>query len=134
MLSKLFQLNTYFKVACTGESFYASPTLDFVSDYKLRGAPKKLVGQQFALRWPLISKIEDNYAQIKGIDVFYKDFDEIDECELGTHECVQEAICQNKLDGYSCKCPTGKAGDGLKDGNKCEWVNFIFYKNFLLKI
>ena len=42
---------------------------------------------------------------------------DIDECKLGSHNCVKNAICVN-LDGrFSCKCRYGFWGDATK---KCE--------------
>ena len=36
---------------------------------------------------------------------------DIDECETGTHECDENASCENVLGNYTCHCNTGKIQD-----------------------
>merc|ERR1711976_128142 len=41
--------------------------------------------------------------------------DPINECKLGTHQCSENAACENLRDGdYRCTCDDGYAGDGYK--------------------
>ncbi|KAI3689220.1 hypothetical protein L2E82_47173 [Cichorium intybus] len=46
---------------------------------------------------------------------------DIDECELAQHDCKYD--CINTNGSYNCSCPSGKRGDGRKDGNGCS--NYI---------
>ncbi|MED6225897.1 hypothetical protein PIB30_098022, partial [Stylosanthes scabra] len=45
---------------------------------------------------------------------------DIDECQIGTHDCVNGTTCVNDPPGsYTCKCRKGR-GDGRKNGTKCQ--------------
>ena len=37
---------------------------------------------------------------------------DLDECDLGTHDCLDTATCLNKIGGWSCFCNDGFEGDG----------------------
>ena len=37
---------------------------------------------------------------------------EVNECEVGTHDCSKNADCIDLLDGYDCQCRTGFSGNG----------------------
>lgn len=37
---------------------------------------------------------------------------DIDECNLGTHDCAVDAMCTDSNGSYTCTCNTGYAGDG----------------------
>ena len=37
---------------------------------------------------------------------------DIDECECGTHDCDENAICTNTIGSYDCTCREGYIGDG----------------------
>lgn len=39
---------------------------------------------------------------------------DIDECEIGAHNCDMHASCINVPGSFKCKCRTGWLGDGLK--------------------
>uniref|UniRef100_A0A158RCP8 VWFA domain-containing protein n=1 Tax=Thelazia callipaeda TaxID=103827 RepID=A0A158RCP8_THECL len=51
----------------------------------------------------------------------------VDECALGTHECDENAKCEDTLDGYKCHCKPGWIDDGeslqLKPGRACKKAN-----------
>ena len=34
-------------------------------------------------------------------------FSDIDECAIGTHDCVENSSCENEEGGYSCECHEG---------------------------
>ena len=34
-------------------------------------------------------------------------FSDIDECAIGTHECVENSSCENEEGGYRCECHEG---------------------------
>ena len=36
----------------------------------------------------------------------------MDECEIGTDECVDDADCVNTEGSYTCTCSSGYVGDG----------------------
>ena len=38
---------------------------------------------------------------------------DINECELGVHDCFQDAICINKIGSFECECLPGFSGDGM---------------------
>ena len=40
---------------------------------------------------------------------------DIDECELGTHDCLQHSVCKNTKGSYHCQCAKGYFGDGKVD-------------------
>ena len=37
----------------------------------------------------------------------------MDECGEGTHDCHEEATCNNTMGGYSCTCNKGYEGNGV---------------------
>jgi hypothetical protein len=39
-------------------------------------------------------------------------FPDIDECYLGTFDCIPEAMCENTVGSYMCACLPGYAGNG----------------------
>eukprot|EP01095_Lingulamoeba_sp_RSL-Kostka_P016110 TRINITY_DN7732_c0_g3_i2.p1 TRINITY_DN7732_c0_g3~~TRINITY_DN7732_c0_g3_i2.p1 ORF type:complete len:1803 (+),score=627.84 TRINITY_DN7732_c0_g3_i2:208-5616(+) len=50
--------------------------------------------------------------------VYYTECVDIDECELGLHDCHQYANCYNTEGSYECECYNSHSGDGV---NSCEW-------------
>ncbi|CAH1237975.1 FBN3 [Branchiostoma lanceolatum] len=50
---------------------------------------------------------------------------DIEECELGSHDCDPVAICTNTLGGYTCECPAGYDGNGThcEDVDECATSN-----------
>ena len=38
---------------------------------------------------------------------------DIDECEVGTDSCGENAECTNTDGNYTCSCTTGYTGDGM---------------------
>jgi hypothetical protein len=60
---------------------------------------------------------------------------DLDECAVGAHECVEVATCSNLVGSYNCTCPSDLFGDGFREsagGSGClrvkrsaardEWV------------
>lgn len=48
----------------------------------------------------------------------YTDLD-IDECDEGSAQCVNESTCVNTRGSYNCVCQEGYSGDGRQDGYGC---------------
>ncbi|XP_042516940.1 wall-associated receptor kinase 2-like isoform X2 [Macadamia integrifolia] len=44
---------------------------------------------------------------------------DVDECK-GSHNCSENAKCNNYLGGYNCYCPKHFNGDGWNNGTKCK--------------
>ncbi|XP_053675074.1 multiple epidermal growth factor-like domains protein 8 [Anopheles nili] len=44
----------------------------------------------------------------------YAQCPDVDECELGLHDCHEQADCSNTHGSYSCKCRKGFVGDGVR--------------------
>ena len=45
----------------------------------------------------------------------------MDECELGTDNCVENMECVNTQGGFDCVCATGYAGENCPH---CEFIYF----------
>ena len=43
---------------------------------------------------------------------------DIDECQLGTHDCSPNAYCTDTVGSYSCSCSDGYHGDGINCTSK----------------
>merc|ERR1711976_385607 len=43
-----------------------------------------------------------------------------DECDLGTHNCSDNAMCVNTDAGYNCTCNTYFEGDGFTCTHQCD--------------
>ena len=43
---------------------------------------------------------------------------DIDECELGSAMCHQNASCENTVGGYLCSCAVGLTGNGFNCSGK----------------
>lgn len=41
-------------------------------------------------------------------------FTDINECEIGAHNCDRHAICTNTAGSFKCSCSPGWIGDGIK--------------------
>ncbi|PSN57394.1 Multiple epidermal growth factor-like domains protein 8 [Blattella germanica] len=44
----------------------------------------------------------------------YAQCPDVDECDLGLHDCHEEAVCTNTHGSYSCQCKRGYIGDGKR--------------------
>src|SRR5690606_9691938 len=44
---------------------------------------------------------------------------DIDECDLGTHDCDEHATCTNTEGSFECTCETGYSGDGKTCTSQC---------------
>lgn len=53
---------------------------------------------------------------------------DVDECEIGAHNCDVHASCVNVPGSFKCKCRTGWVGDGLKCVGRwnLKYVNYMF--------
>ena len=65
----------------------------------------------------------DIHPWLPAIDTndFKFSISDIDECTMGTDDCVDGATCVNTVDGFTCTCPPGFSGDGRAspDGSGC---------------
>ncbi|KAK1416325.1 hypothetical protein QVD17_32114 [Tagetes erecta] len=43
----------------------------------------------------------------------------VNECQLGKHNCEDNDKCVDKEGSYKCECPKGYSGDGWKNGTRC---------------
>ncbi|MDN0705613.1 hypothetical protein FCX65_25555 [Escherichia coli] len=41
-------------------------------------------------------------------------FPDINECEIGAHNCDRHAVCTNTAGSFKCSCSPGWIGDGIK--------------------
>lgn len=48
----------------------------------------------------------------KGVSFFFPLWTEHDECGSGQHNCDENAICTNTVQGHSCTCKPGYVGNG----------------------
>ena len=39
---------------------------------------------------------------------------DVDECSLGTFDCISEATCENTVGSYICVCLPGYTGNGVE--------------------
>ncbi|XP_023245420.1 multiple epidermal growth factor-like domains protein 8 [Copidosoma floridanum] len=61
-------------------------------------------------------------AVIPGVELTagwaYAQCPDVDECDLGLHDCHQNAVCTNTHGSYSCQCKRGFNGDGRENCTK----------------
>lgn len=60
-------------------------------------------------------------------------FPDINECEIGAHNCDRHAVCTNTAGSFKCSCSPGWIGDGIKctgglENNKLLLMNCMDYK------
>lgn len=53
---------------------------------------------------------------------------DINECALGTNDCIAASKCHNTDGGYECVCEKGYDGDGKVNGSGCQDVDECFEK------
>ena len=70
---------------------------------------------------------------------------DVDECDLGTHNCSQSAICQNTRGHYQCECYSNFVGDGQHCASvhdlethgftvNCSNLNMVFTNNIFANL
>lgn len=55
-------------------------------------------------------------------------FLDINECDLGTDDCIDNAECSNTIGSFTCTCSTGYTGDG----ETCTGKILQCFRRFLL--
>ena len=45
---------------------------------------------------------------------------DINECDAGSDDCVDDATCENTDGSFTCICPTGFTGDGRDSETGCQ--------------
>ena len=69
----------------------------------------------------VVSHYNQNNNGASEIEFFGCSVD-VDECNLGTHDCAANATCTNTNGGYKCKCNAGFSGNGktCADVDECK--------------
>ena len=49
---------------------------------------------------------------------------DINECEIGDHNCYNSTYCNDTTDSYSCSCPTGY--ELADDGHSCDGIDLLY--------
>lgn len=50
---------------------------------------------------------------------------DINECDIGDHNCISDAYCNDTSGSYNCTCPAGyELGD---DGYSCDGIIIIIH-------
>lgn len=69
---------------------------------------------------------DPNHQTIRAVSVFslhgfsfVSSLSDVNECEIGAHNCDRHATCTNTAGGFKCNCAPGWIGDGLKCTGKC---------------
>ena len=54
-------------------------------------------------------------------------FPDVDECEEGTDNCVENATCENTIGSFTCECDDGFVGEATEEckGMVTLWLDFI---------
>lgn len=65
-------------------------------------------------------------------------FSDINECEIGAHNCDRHAVCTNTAGSFKCSCSPGWIGDGIKctgmlENNRHFPMNCRDYMNSVMK-
>lgn len=50
---------------------------------------------------------------------------DINECEIGAHNCHRQATCTNTAGSFKCDCAPGWIGDGLKCTGKMTVISTL---------
>ena len=69
----------------------------------------KIKGNSWSLGWT-ISNWTFAFAFASGCAVDHN------ECTTGTHDCASKGLCTNTNGSYTCSCPSGYKGNGIRRG------------------
>ena len=64
------------------------------------------------LLWAKWEKQTKNVTHNHDIELYFF-FIDVDECLANTHECHEDALCNNKIGSYNCSCKPGYEGNGF---------------------
>lgn len=56
-------------------------------------------------------------------------FADINECEIGAHNCDRHAICTNTAGSFKCSCSPGWIGNGIKCTGECLMHLYLFVRS-----
>ena len=59
-------------------------------------------------------------AWIDTLNLFFVFYLDLDECEVGSHNCSAGSTCVNTRGGNECMCPQGLKGTFCDIGKSCE--------------
>ena len=67
-----------------------------------------------------------DFLRLDYCDYFDYSFADIDECQIGEHDCHENAICVDDQGGYACSCHEGFSGNGTSCTGKNNRIFDIF--------